>query len=84
MDTAHVLFVVDNRLYKLLIDSAYVQDNKPLIHVDNIGIQNSPGEKHKVNPIHNTVVLSPGQNTFTVDFTATDLAFPERASFLTG
>ncbi|HXR82012.1 MAG TPA: triple tyrosine motif-containing protein, partial [Saprospiraceae bacterium] len=81
MDTEHVLFVVNNRLYNLLIDSAHVQENKPLIHFDNIGLQNSPGENRKVNPIHNTVVLSPGQNTFTVDFAATDLAFPERAYF---
>ena len=81
IDTEHVLFVVNNRLYNLLIDSAHVQENKPLIHFDNIGLQNSPGENRKVNPIHNTVVLSPGQNTFTVDFAATDLAFPERAYF---
>ena len=75
------LFVVNNRLYNLLIDNAHVQENKPLIHFDNIGVQNSPGENRKVNPINNTIVLSPGQNTFTVDFAATDLAFPERAYF---
>ena len=80
-DTEHILFVVNNRLYNLLIDSAHVQENKPLIQVDNIGLQNSPGENRRVNPIQNTVVLSPGQNTFTVDFAATDLAFPERAYF---
>ena len=80
-DKEHISFVVDNRLYNLLIDTAHVQKNKPLIHFDNIGMHISPGENLKVNPIHNTVVLSPGQKTFTVDFAATDLEFPERAYF---
>jgi signal transduction histidine kinase/DNA-binding response OmpR family regulator len=81
MDAEHVLFIVNNRLYNLLIESAHVQKNKPSIHFDNIGVRNNPGENRKVNPINNKVVLSPGQNTFTVDFAATDLAFPERAYY---
>ena len=81
MDPEHVLFIVNNRLYNLLIDSAHVQQNKPLIHFGSIGLRNSPDENRRVSPIHNTIMLGPGQNTFTVDFAATDLAFPERAYF---
>jgi signal transduction histidine kinase/DNA-binding response OmpR family regulator len=81
IDSAHVVFVVNNRLYNLLIDGAQVQQNNPRVHFDNIGVHDSPGENRKVNPIHNRIVLSAWQNTFTVNFAATDLAFPDRAYF---
>jgi signal transduction histidine kinase/DNA-binding response OmpR family regulator len=80
-DMAHIILVVNNRLYKLLIDSGQVQEDKPLVHIDNLVVQNRPGKNRKVTPLHNKIVMSPGQNTFTVDFAATNVAFPERAYF---
>ena len=80
-DTTHVLFAVNDRLYKLLIDNAPLWENKPLVHFDNVVVQNNPRENLSVNRLHNVIVLNPGQRTFTIDFAATDLAFPERTYF---
>jgi signal transduction histidine kinase/DNA-binding response OmpR family regulator len=56
-------------------------ENKPLVHFDNVVVQNNPRENLRVNQLNNVIVLNPKQRTFTIDFTATDVAFPERAYF---
>ncbi len=80
-DSAHIHFAANNRLYRLRFNSARAQENKVRVQIDNLVVQSSPGENRRVKPVHNIIVLRPGQHTFTVDFAAADLESPDRSYF---
>lgn len=80
-DSAHIHFAANNRLYRLRFNSARARENKVLVQIDNLVVQNSQGENHKIISLDNIIVLRPWQRTFTVDFAAANLLSPDRAYF---